>query len=100
MSRPKHYSPEIKRFIVSALYHEAKARGVPMTVLTNELLTAGLQHTDGWQKAREAMLLKDSSPPYQVTQPGHKLVGLFYLSVKPQIKTRKEKHDRHRSKLQ
>ena len=47
MSRPKHYSPEIKRFIVSALYHEAKARGVPMTVLTNELLAAGLQHTHG-----------------------------------------------------
>jgi hypothetical protein len=68
MSRPKHYSPEIKRFIVSALYHEAKARGVPMTVLTNELLTAGLQHTDGWQKAHEAMLLKDSSPPYHTAR--------------------------------
>ena len=65
MSRPKHYSPEIKRFIVSALYHEAQARGVPMTVLTNELLTTGLQHTDGWQKAEQAMQLKDSSPPYR-----------------------------------
>lgn len=67
MSRPKHYSPEIKRFIVSALYHEAKARGVPMTVLTNELLTASLQNTPGWQKAME---LQDSSTPYQITQPG------------------------------
>ena len=65
MSRPKHYSPEIKRFIVSALYHEAKARGVPMTVLTNELLVTSLQHTHGWQKAEAAMQFKDSSPPYQ-----------------------------------
>ena len=65
MSRPKHYSPEIKRFIVSALYHEAKSRGVPMTVLTNELLTAGLHNSHGWQKAEEAMQLKDNSPPYQ-----------------------------------
>jgi hypothetical protein len=65
MSRPKHYSPEIRRFIVSALYHEAKFRSVPMTVLTNELLTAGLQNSHGWQKASEAMQIKDSSPPYQ-----------------------------------
>ena len=65
MSRPKHYSPELNRFVVSALYHEAKARGVPMTVLTNELLVTGLQHTHGWQKAEAAMQLNESSPPYQ-----------------------------------
>jgi len=35
-----------------------------MTVLTNELLTTGLQHTGGWKKAHEATHLKDSSPPY------------------------------------
>jgi hypothetical protein len=70
MSRPKHYSPEIKRFLVSALYHEAKARGVPMTVLTNELLTASLQNTHGWQKAHEAMQLHDASPRYQIPTPG------------------------------
>lgn len=64
MARPKHYSPEIKRFIVSALYHEAKARGVPMTALTNELLTNALMHTDSWKKAEESMHLKDSSQPY------------------------------------
>ena len=65
MSRPKHYSPEIKRFIVSALYHEAKARGVPMTVLTNELLVTSLRDTHGWQKAEAAMQFNDSSLPYQ-----------------------------------
>jgi hypothetical protein len=46
------------------LYHEAQARGVPMTVLTNELLIASLQNTHGWQKAEEAMQVKEAAAPY------------------------------------
>ena len=64
MARPKHYSPEIRRFLVSVLYHEAQARGVPMTVLTNELLTNSLQNTDGWHKAEEAMQVNEAAAPY------------------------------------
>ena len=61
MSRPKHYSPEIRRFLVSVLYHEARARGIPMTVLTNELLAASLQNSLGWKKAEEAMRVKEAA---------------------------------------
>jgi hypothetical protein len=63
MPRPKHYSPEIRRFLVSALYHEAKGRGVPMTVLANQILQSGLAGTEGWKKAEEARL-QEQSPSY------------------------------------
>jgi hypothetical protein len=63
MPRPKHYSPAIHRFLVSVLYHEAKARGVAMTKLTNQLLTEKLTGGDGWQKAM--MQLQEQSPPYR-----------------------------------
>ena len=38
----RYYSPRLDRALVSRLYHEAKAQGVPMTVLTNRLVTDGL----------------------------------------------------------
>ncbi|MDB6124288.1 MAG: hypothetical protein JWQ71_3281 [Pedosphaera sp.] len=38
MPRPQYYSPAIERFLVSALYHEARKRKIPMTRLTNEIL--------------------------------------------------------------
>jgi hypothetical protein len=60
MARPKHYSPEIGRFLVSVLYHEARERGVPMTVLTNQLLQDGLNGTEGWKKAEEAKRLQEN----------------------------------------
>lgn len=62
MSRPKHYSPAIDRFLVSALYHEAKGRGIPMTVLTNQIIQTGLQGTEGWRKAHEATQLQETAP--------------------------------------
>jgi hypothetical protein len=64
MPRPQHYSPAINRFIVSALYHESKAKGVPMTKLTNELLQKALAGSDGWKKALQAMLLQEEPPKY------------------------------------
>ncbi len=64
MSRPNHYSPEIRRFLVSVLYHEARGRGVPMTVLANQVLQEGLKDTEGWKKAEESMRLQETSPPY------------------------------------
>jgi len=61
MARPQHYSPAINRFLVCALYHQAKAKGVPMTVLTNELLQAALSGSEGWHKAKESMNPQDKS---------------------------------------
>ena len=51
MSRAAHYSPAVDRQIVCALYHEAKLRRKPMTRLVNELLSAALEGSHGWQCA-------------------------------------------------
>jgi hypothetical protein len=61
MPRPTYYSPVIGRFLVSALYHEAKKRGVPMTQLTNALLTEGLKNSHGWNEAASAKVAEE--PP-------------------------------------
>jgi hypothetical protein len=37
-----HYSPKLSRPLVSKLYHAAKERNVPMTVLADEIMSAGL----------------------------------------------------------
>lgn len=59
----KHYVPAIRRFLVSVLYHEARVRKVPMTVLTNQLLEQSLVDTAGWKQAEEAMRLQEPKPP-------------------------------------
>jgi hypothetical protein len=61
----KHYTPPLSRFNVCALYHEAKQLGVPMTQLANDLVEAGLKESVGWQKAQEAMRLKEGKTDYQ-----------------------------------
>jgi hypothetical protein len=49
MSRPRHYSPQICRFLVSVLYHQAKHSKIPMTKLVDDLLRQNaLQGTQGW----------------------------------------------------
>ena len=55
MAREKrHYSPQLDRFLVCALYHEAKRRRKPMTRLANELVTQALRDTEGWRDAETA----------------------------------------------
>ena len=51
MPQRTHYSPELNRFLVCALYHEAKSKGMHMTNLANQLLSQVLTGGDGWQKA-------------------------------------------------
>jgi hypothetical protein len=67
MARPNHYSPTIERFLVSVLYHEARHRNIPMTRLTNQILTAELAESVGWQLALQSL-----NPPNQalVASPG------------------------------
>jgi hypothetical protein len=38
----RYYSPRIARQLITLLYHEARARQIPMTVLVNQLITDGL----------------------------------------------------------
>jgi len=51
MARP--YVPAVARSLVSALYHEARHRGIPMTRLLDRLLRDALRGTPGWRKAQQ-----------------------------------------------
>jgi hypothetical protein len=44
MAKPKWYSPQLSREIVSQLYHRAKAERVPMTVLANRMMEEALRN--------------------------------------------------------
>lgn len=63
MARARHYSPQISRFLVSVLYHEAQRRCIPMTKLTNELIRQQLSGSESWHKAQE-LTVAEESPPY------------------------------------
>jgi hypothetical protein len=49
--RERHYSPQLSRLVVCALYHEAKAQRKPMTRLADEMLTDALDGTIGMKAA-------------------------------------------------
>ena len=61
MAKPRHYSPVISRFLVSVLYHEAKAQHIPMTHLVNDLLRKALSGSESWERAQETRVAED--PP-------------------------------------
>ena len=56
MPHQRVYQPGVKPHLIKALYHEAKLRRVPMTVLINELLTKVLLGTKGMRLAQEETL--------------------------------------------
>jgi len=58
----KHYTPPLSRFLVCALFHQAKVRSIPMTQLANEIMQAGLKDSPGWKQAQaqqEAMQMRE-----------------------------------------
>ncbi len=42
MAKAKYYSPRLDRDLISRLYHQAQAEGVPMTTLASRLVRQGL----------------------------------------------------------
>ena len=66
MPRPRHYSPVISRFVVSALYHEARHRRIPMTQLTDDLLLQALHGTPGWRTATSLQSRNETSTETKV----------------------------------
>jgi hypothetical protein len=44
MRKPKCYTPQLSRELVSQLYHRAKSDRVPMTVLANRLVEEALKN--------------------------------------------------------
>jgi hypothetical protein len=68
MPKSRHYTPPLSRFIVCALYHEARQRRIPMTRLANDLVEAGLRDSAGWKEAQaqqEAMHMEEGVSQYQ-----------------------------------
>ena len=63
MAQSRHYSPQLSRFIVSVLYHQAKHCKIPMTKLTDELLQKALRGTPGWNQATTLKLAEDQEIP-------------------------------------
>ena len=61
MARPRHYSPVIARFLVSVLYHEAKHRQIPMTLLVDALLRQALTGSESWKMAQETKIAEEPS---------------------------------------
>ena len=59
MAKALYYSPRISRFLVSALYHEAKRRQIPMTKLADELITRQLDETEGLRTAQENIIAEN-----------------------------------------
>ena len=63
MARPRHYSPQLSRFIVSVLYHQAKHCKIPMTKLADNLLQNALRGSPGWIQATTLKLAEESEIP-------------------------------------
>ena len=53
MSHPRSYQPELHPHLIKGLHHEAKLRGVPMTVLLKSIVMKALEPTEGMQIARQ-----------------------------------------------
>jgi hypothetical protein len=64
MTRSKHYTPALNRFLVSVLYHQSQVQKVPMTKLANQIVTEALANSEGWKRAEAA--LKENPPAYSV----------------------------------
>jgi hypothetical protein len=65
MAHLKHYSPQLNRFLVCVLYHEARKQKKPMTTVTSSLLEKALKGSESWAQAEAAMALKESAPDYR-----------------------------------
>jgi len=63
MAQARYYSPQISRFLVSVLYHEAQRRQIPMTRLTDELLRQQLSGCESWEMAKSLRIAEDT-PTY------------------------------------
>ena len=62
MPRATHYSPQIRRDLITKLYHRAKAERTPMTKLTNRLLDEALTNIVPFSEDNETCRVAESPP--------------------------------------
>ena len=58
----KHYSPQIRRDLVTQLYFSAKSERMPMTKLTNRLLDEALLNVVPFSEDTETCRVAESPP--------------------------------------
>ena len=63
MHKPRHYSPQIRRDLITKLYFRAKAEKTPMTKLTNRLLEEALINVVPFREQMESSRVAESPPP-------------------------------------
>jgi hypothetical protein len=60
--KTKYYSPRIRRDLVSRLYREKEARGIPMTALADRLLAAALLCSDALSNTQSSIVAERPKP--------------------------------------
>ena len=55
MPHPRSYQPELHPHLIKGLHHEAKLRGVPMTVLLRSIVAQALEPAEGMRIARQEL---------------------------------------------
>ena len=68
MARSRHYSPQLDRPLISALYHAAKARRIPMTRLASSLVREGLERLAEPSDSESAFVREEPFTPPQPAQ--------------------------------
>jgi hypothetical protein len=68
MAQSRHYSPRLERPLITALYHAAKARRIPMTRLASSLVREGLERIA--EAGSETAFVREE--PFTPPQPAQK----------------------------
>ncbi len=68
MSQSLYYSPRIERPLITALYHAAKARRIPMTRLASSLVREGLQRLGESANSESRFVREEPQTPRQPEQ--------------------------------
>jgi hypothetical protein len=68
MAQSRHYSPRLERPLITALYHAAKARCIPMTRLASSLVREGLERIADPTSSETAFVREEPQTPPQPAQ--------------------------------
>jgi hypothetical protein len=68
MAKDRYYSPQLRRELISPLYHEAKRQRVPMTQLASRFVQDGLSQAGHSRIAEEPIA---SDPRDRTNKPDH-----------------------------
>ena len=70
MAHAQWYSPQLRRDLVSRLYHRAKAEGMPMTRLANRLIDDALARPRAADSTAALLVAEESTTTTKPKAPG------------------------------